>query len=541
MPGFARGRDRAGGTGRLAGLPRLGHPNGSGRLNGSGRFAGAGPRTGHQAVRRTGHRTGRRVGHGSGHRTGRRPGRGGGRRDLSRPGRLPGSGRLADPGLPAGSQRFIRFDESGTLNGSGALSGPGHPTGFHRFAGSGTSGDPGGLATSGRRTGRGRDEGRGSRRPRGGLAGRGLARGDGVRLRGEGALGGERRGVHLDPFRKVGHDVAADTVVDVNGAAVELDDLLGDGQAQPGAAVVGGPARVQTREALERPRPVLGRDPRPLVAHPQPDALSPGRGRQHHQPSGGAVPHRVVQQVGEDLREQVGIGAHAQPLRDLAARHHPLPGHDGLPQGLLAQLAQLDVLTLDQPGPGLQAGQVEQLRDQPAQPLGLGERGAEGDGIGVGDPVDHVLQHRPERGDRRTELVADVGHQLPALPVHLAQVGGHRVEGAGELADLVTGGRGDPQAVPALGDGLRGGGHLAQRFGHPPREQLHHDQCEHRGHRDAHVARVSGVDADLVDDERRHHGQQDHHAELYLDPAQEVERSQWSARPGVGVGGHMSV
>ena len=76
--------------------------------------------------------------------------------------------------------------------------------------------------------------------------------------------------------------------------------------------------------------------------------------------------------------------------------------------------------------------------DQPAEPFGLGQGRTQRRGIGVGDAVDDVLQQRLQRGDRRAQLVRDVRDQLAPRAVGGGQVGGHRVERAGQLADLVA-------------------------------------------------------------------------------------------------------
>ena len=93
----------------------------------------------------------------------------------------------------------------------------------------------------------------------------------------------------------------------------------------------------------------------------------------------------------------------------------------------------------DRPVPqaGVEPGQVEQLGDQPAEPLGLVERGAQRGGVGRRHPVHDVLQQRLQGRDRCPQLVRDVRDQLTPGPVDLGEVGGHPVEGAGQLADLV--------------------------------------------------------------------------------------------------------
>ena len=90
--------------------------------------------------------------------------------------------------------------------------------------------------------------------------------------------------------------------------------------------------------------------------------------------------------------------------------------------------------------PGLEPGQLEQVGDEPAQALGLGEGAVEVLGVGRHDPVREVLQHGDHRGQRRAQLVRDGGDQVAALGVDQGQVAGHLVEDRGQPADLVGGG-----------------------------------------------------------------------------------------------------
>ena len=101
-------------------------------------------------------------------------------------------------------------------------------------------------------------------------------------------------------------------------------------------------------------------------------------------------------------------------------------------------------------------------------------------GSGVGDPVDHVLQHRLQRGDRGAQLVRHVRDQFAPLLVGRGQVGGHLVERVGQLADLVARGGPYPAGVVAAGHRAGGGGHLAQRRGHAVGEHLGGDQRDAR-------------------------------------------------------------
>ena len=87
----------------------------------------------------------------------------------------------------------------------------------------------------------------------------------------------------------------------------------------------------------------------------------------------------VVEQVGDHLVQPLGIAgglqvagldAHLQPHRPVA--------EDALACGLLEQPAHAERHRPELEPPALELGEVEQLGDEPAESLGLRERGAEG-------------------------------------------------------------------------------------------------------------------------------------------------------------------
>ena len=196
-------------------------------------------------------------------------------------------------------------------------------------------------------------------------------------------------------------------------------------------------------------------------------------------------------------------------------------GHLRLPYRRRQEPGDVEPLPVQRYHPGVDPGQVEQLGHQPAEALGLRERGAQR--VRVGHPVDHVLQYRLQREDRGAQLVRHVRDQFPPLPVGRGQVGGHLVERGGELADLVARRRPDPPAVVAPRHRLGRGGHLPQRPGHPVREDLRDQQRDpdrsERGGR-----RLPAQDAP-EHGEPGHAAGQDHQAELELDERHEVQRA----------------
>jgi hypothetical protein len=93
-----------------------------------------------------------------------------------------------------------------------------------------------------------------------------------------------------------------------------------------------------------------------------------------------------------------------------------------------------------------------------------------------------VLENRLQRRDGGAELVRDVGHQVPAHPINLGEVGGHAVERPGQLTNLIARGCGHSAIVVPACHRAGGVGHLAQRRSHSMGEELHHRQRERAGH-----------------------------------------------------------
>jgi hypothetical protein len=97
------------------------------------------------------------------------------------------------------------------------------------------------------------------------------------------------------------------------------------------------------------------------------------------------VPGGVVQEVRQHLREPLGVGDHGE-LRGLHGDLDPSrPARGpGLGGGVLEQAAEVDLGPHQRDLSGLQARQVQQLGDQPTEPAGLRQRGAERLGVRAG-------------------------------------------------------------------------------------------------------------------------------------------------------------
>ncbi len=227
-------------------------------------------------------------------------------------------------------------------------------------------------------------------------------------------------------------------------AAVHLGEATDDVEAEPGAA-----ALAALPELREHPEAHLGRDALALVVDDDPDAglvaqLTRAE-RDERDPHGAlAVPDGVLDQVGDHLGELVGVGVDlGQVVGDLEGDRAGRPGRDRLddPAGEQAGVAGPRVQL--EPA-GVDAGHVEELGDQPAQPVGVGgDRGEHQLLLLVVEPVPAVEQglHEPlDAGQRRAQLVRDRGDQVGALPVQplpaAAGADGHR-----DLGDRLVQGR----------------------------------------------------------------------------------------------------
>ena len=103
---------------------------------------------------------------------------------------------------------------------------------------------------------------------------------------------------------------------------------------------------------------------------------------------------------------------------------------------------------------GLDAGQLEQVVDQPGQPVGLGHE-LQVVAVDLGrvghDAVVERLGHGPDAGDRRAQVVAHPRHQLAAAVLEGALAVGHLVDPAARPLQLGGQAPGRPArpAVPA--------------------------------------------------------------------------------------------
>ena len=248
-----------------------------------------------------------------------------------------------------------------------------------------------------------------------------------------------------------------------------------------------------------------------------------GAGRDADGRLGGRVARRVVHHVDQQLAQPGRVAGDHEVVGDV---HRDVGGPAGgahLGDDVLDERAQRHVLAVQVDHARLEAGELEQVLDQPTQALRLLERAAEVLGVGGHHTVGEVLEQGGHRRERRTQLVGDRGDEVAPLAVHPREVLRHPVEGGGELADLVGRRRAHTSGVVAARHRSRHLGHPPQRGDHAGGQQLRHAQRERDADRQHEQRRDVGGGAQQGQqdrgDDRRDHQQ----AELGLEAGDGVE------------------
>src|SRR5712664_4453849 len=146
--------------------------------------------------------------------------------------------------------------------------------------------------------------------------------------------------------------------------------MLHDGETDPRAPFLARAAGVHAIEALEDAGQVIGADTGAGVADSHDSVMSYALREDTDATAGWRVPQRVVEQVGEDLTQRLGIAVHGPRVgfeldvpagRTLGKR---TPGFAG--GGVDRDPARLRL-----PSAGLDARQVQQIIDQALHPAGI--------------------------------------------------------------------------------------------------------------------------------------------------------------------------
>ena len=196
-------------------------------------------------------------------------------------------------------------------------------------------------------------------------------------------------------------------------AAHRVDELVDDRQPEPGADL--GPHRRRARcvQPLEHVVALVGRDARPVVvdAH-QPAAVVAG---DRHVDAAAGELGRVRQQVAEHLLDPLGVG---ERRRRGAGRAHGegepggLGGGEERPHGVVDGHREIMGHRVQRERPTVEAGQREEVGDEPIEPFGLGRDDRRGGGrIGCRAVADGLGVAADGR-QRRAQVVADREQEL---------------------------------------------------------------------------------------------------------------------------------
>ena len=237
--------------------------------------------------------------------------------------------------------------------------------------------------------------------------------------------------------------VAVPPVLHPHPPAVKAHVFVDEGQAQPSAlAGTPPPGRDTAGEPLEDEDALVRRDAGAMVLHGDLDVghlLSCGLGRLH---GDGDLAPSVVPGVLEEVRHHpgeaalvgldhqvLGPGIHLQVRIGERAHAH----------GLAHELGHQQVLTVKPDGAGVEAGDLEQVLDQPLEAPDVGHDEVDGGGRLVGQLLPPALQDLGRRGQRReggTELVAHVRREPGIALDPLLERRRHVVERPGQHLEV---------------------------------------------------------------------------------------------------------
>jgi hypothetical protein len=215
---------------------------------------------------------------------------------------------------------------------------------------------------------------------------------------------------------------------------------------------------------------------------------------------------------------------------------------DALPRGLrrdradaaVDQALQLRVVQFERQCAGVDPGELEQVVHERGERLNLlADRGQVL--VRLREPVLDRLEHRAQRADRRTQVVARPRDELtPGVeePLELVR---HGVERAGELGQLTWAALVGPHGEVARGDGARGVAQTPDPGRGRGRQEERSADCDRRGRRrdgeDLHV--VAHVEHDPAGEEdareRERHREQGEAGQLRPDAREQTEREREDA------------
>ena len=152
--------------------------------------------------------------------------------------------------------------------------------------------------------------------------------------------------------------------------------------------------------------------------------------------------HGVVHQHAQDLQDAGLVSAGGRRSSGLRDDGRPAAGCDGLhlARGIGRELAELDLVVRDREAAGVEPREVEQIGRELREPLHLlAHRLEELAALLLGEAaLREQLEVAAERRQRRAQLVRRVGDELATRAVERVETRPHLLQGAREVADLVT-------------------------------------------------------------------------------------------------------
>ena len=230
-------------------------------------------------------------------------------------------------------------------------------------------------------------------------------------------------------------------------AAVELDEAAGDRQARARSRSSRRRGRTARRRAAAAPgrsrtrcrgrRVSIGRGARRPTGRSE--RGSAGARLDRDPAAGRGVAEGVGDEVGDDLADpdRIDVERAAGRRRPRSRRSTPAAaaaGREGR-RDVGDEDAEVGRLAMERQGARLGQGERPEVLDQPIEDPRLLEDRRQVGLVGRMDAVEDRLDAALDDGERRPQLVGDVGEERPALGLVGLEPGGHRVEAAGEGAD----------------------------------------------------------------------------------------------------------
>src|SRR6266849_4249419 len=269
---------------------------------------------------------------------------------------------------------------------------------------------------------------------------------------------------------------AADFAFDPDAAAMHFDDVLGDGEAQAGAAELAGARSVDAIEALEDARLVGGGDANAGIGDGEDDFGAAGLGADRDLAARERVLRGVVEQILQDFREAATVAG------DVG---HAVEGRDGngdfsfggaMARGFHAgfdKLRDADAADFELQAVGVHFREHEQVFGEAREAARMLDDNFEKAPAMlriVHGPGEQRFREALNGGERGAKFVGDVGDEIAADAFELAQLGDvvKDHDGAGSFAGARRGDGGSEKMLPQRpGDNFGFHARLAgQNFSH---------------------------------------------------------------------------